>query len=156
MNNVTDLVNKYRQAPWRVQRQWLGLFLLGIVAVAMVAALYLNVTARAALAGREIQLLRAEIDAHKLENANLETRLAILTSSETMRRRAEGLGLGPVEAEEVIYVAVEGYVPPASVDMSQRTSAAETAVILPEYTESLFEWFTSQLEASSQHAGATP
>ncbi len=55
MNNVTQIVQKVRQAPWRVQRQWIGLFLLGLVLVAMVAGIYLNVTVRATLAGREIQ-----------------------------------------------------------------------------------------------------
>ena len=57
MNNVTRIVRKYRQAPWRVQRQWIGLFLLALVLVAMVAAIYLNVTVRATVAGREIHLL---------------------------------------------------------------------------------------------------
>jgi hypothetical protein len=58
MNNVTQMVQKVRQAPWREQRQWIGLFLVGLVLVAMVAAIYLNVTVRTAISGREIQLLQ--------------------------------------------------------------------------------------------------
>ena len=54
MENVSQIVQKVRQAHWRVQRQWIGLFLLGLVAVSMVAAIYLNVTVRATLAGREV------------------------------------------------------------------------------------------------------
>ncbi len=47
MNEVTQIVQKVRQAPWRVQRQWVVLFLLGLVIIAMVAWVYLNVTVRA-------------------------------------------------------------------------------------------------------------
>ena len=61
MNNVTQIVQTVRQANWRVQRQWIGLFLLGLVLIAMVAGIYLNITVRATLAGREIQMLQADI-----------------------------------------------------------------------------------------------
>ncbi|HVN54070.1 MAG TPA: hypothetical protein VMT46_07040, partial [Anaerolineaceae bacterium] len=72
MNNVTKIVQKYRQAPWRVQRQWIGLFLLGSVLVAIVAGIYLSITTRADLAGREIQNLNADILDKQRENADLE------------------------------------------------------------------------------------
>ncbi len=50
---ATQIIHAYRQAPWRVQRQWIGAFLLLLIGAAMIAALYLDVTARAAVAGRE-------------------------------------------------------------------------------------------------------
>jgi cell division protein FtsL len=102
MNNVTHIVRKYRQAPWRVQRQWIGLFLLGPVLVAMIAAIYLNVTARAALAGREIQNLDADIISNQRTNADLETQLAGLTSTEAMQERAQELGFHPAAPEDVV------------------------------------------------------
>src|SRR6185436_17622358 len=77
---ATQIIHAYRQAPWRVQRQWIGAFLLAVIGVAMVAALYLDVTARAAVAGREIQEMRKEITTIQRENADLETQLADLTS----------------------------------------------------------------------------
>ena len=61
--NVNHLIHAYRVAPWRVQRQWIGNALLLVVVFAMVAALYLNITSRTAIAGREIQDLTDAIAA---------------------------------------------------------------------------------------------
>ena len=156
MNNVTQMVQKVRQAPWREQRQWIGLFLLGLVLVAMVAAIYLNVTVRTAIAGREIQMLQVTIAEQQRANADLETRLARLTSAGAMQERAEALGFAPAEPDEVTYVIVPGYVPPGVVDMSAHAPDGPAApLILPEYSESLFDWFTRQL-ASSIPAGGQP
>ncbi len=55
---TAQIIHAYKQAPWRVQRQWIGVFLLAVIGAAMVAALYLDVTAHAALAGRQIQEAR--------------------------------------------------------------------------------------------------
>jgi len=55
---ATQIIHAHRQAPWRVQRQWVAAFLLFVIGAAMIAALYLDVTARTALAGREIQETR--------------------------------------------------------------------------------------------------
>ena len=95
MENVTQIVQKVRQAHWRVQRQWIGLFLLGLVAVSMVAGIYLNVTVRATLAGREIQLLQSTFITDQRTNSDLETQLAGLTSIGSMQQRAEAMGFQP-------------------------------------------------------------
>ena len=58
---ATQIIHAYKQAPWRVQRQWVGAFLLVVIGMAMIAALYLDVTAHAAVTGREIQEMRIEI-----------------------------------------------------------------------------------------------
>ena len=82
MENVTQIVQHVRQAHWRVQRQWIGLFLLGLVAVAMVAGIYLNITVRATLAGREILSLQNHLIDDQRANSDQETILAGLTSVE--------------------------------------------------------------------------
>ena len=73
MENVTQIVQQVRQAHWRVQRQWIGLFLLGLVAVSMVAGIYLNITVRATLAGREIQSLQNQLIDDQRANSDQET-----------------------------------------------------------------------------------
>ena len=101
MNNVTQIVRKVHQAPWLVQRQWVVLFLLGLVIIAMVAGVYLNVTVRATLAGREVQMLLNpslinpypdsqpnSIATNQRINSELEMQLADLTSVESMDKRA--------------------------------------------------------------------
>ena len=156
MNNVTQIVQKARQAPWRVQRQWIGLFLLALVLMAMVAGIYLNVTVGATLAGREIQTLRNEITTNQRVNADSETQLAGLTSVEAMQQRAEGMGFQPASPDDITYVAVTGYVAQSTVDLSTPGSNNPAApVILPEYTESWFDYFMEQ-QTSSATGGDRP
>jgi len=159
MENVSQIVQKVRQAHWRVQRQWIGLFLLGLVAVSMVAGIYLNITVRATLAGHEIQLLQSNLIDDRQGNSDLETQLAGLNSVESMRSRAKALGFSPAEPEDITYVVVSGYTPKIAVDMSQPGAASQgqsqKPMLLPDYTESLFDWVTRTL-ASSVPAGSQP
>ena len=67
---------------------------------------------RAAVAGREIQEMRFEITAIQRANADLETRLAKMTSTAEMQRRAVDLGYRPVQPGELDYVSVPGFVVP--------------------------------------------
>ena len=159
MENVSQIVQKVRQAHWRVQRQWIGLFLLGLVAVSMVAGIYLNITVRATLAGHEIQLLQSNLIDDRQGNSDLETQLAGLNSVESMRSRAKVLGFSPAEPEDITYVVVPGYTPKIAVDMSQPGAVSQgqsqKPMLLPDYTESLFDWVTRTL-ASSVPAGSQP
>ena len=143
---ATQIIHAYRQAPWRVQRQWVGVFLLFVIVAAMVAALYLDVTARTAVAGREIQELRAEITTVQRENADLETQLADLTSTSMMRQRAEKLGYRPVLPGELDYVAVPGFVAPEPDILLAAEDVMPRIETLPaEYTQSLLEWFDDRM-----------
>lgn len=144
---ATQIIHAYRQAPWRVQRQWIGAFLLMVIGGAMVAALYLDVTARTAVTGREIQELRVQITTIQRENADLETQLADLTSTAAMERRALELGYRPVLPGELDYVAVPGFAPPEPAILLAAVDAAPPAESLPvEYTESLLEWFDERIK----------
>ena len=139
---TTQIIHAYKQAPWRIQRQWIGAFLLALIGAAMIAALYLDVTARAAVAGREIQELRFELATIRRANADLETQLGNLTSTSEMQRRALELGYRPVKPGELDYVPVPGFVAPEPAILL----AAEDSVLLVqpipfEYTQSLLEWF---------------
>lgn len=129
MQYLQKFQKNYAQATWRKQLQLIGAFLLALVLLWMIAALYLDVTARAAAIGREIQELEvrsssytidslANPDSKKLSieelrqiNRDLETQLAYLTSEEVMQERAEKLGFEPVSSEQLLYLQVPGYVP---------------------------------------------
>jgi cell division protein FtsL len=156
MNNVTQIVQKVRQAPWRVQRQWIGLFLLALVLMAMVAGIYLNVTVGATLAGRETISLQATITTNQRVNADSESQLARLISIEAMQERAEAMGFQPVNPDEITYLAVPGYVAPSAIDLSTPGSNQPAVpIILPEYTESWFDYFMNQ-QAPSNSTGGQP
>jgi cell division protein FtsL len=143
---ATQIIHAYKQAPWRVQRQYVGAFLLAVVGMAMIAALYLDVTARAAMAGREIQDMRFEITTIQRANADLETQLADVTSTKEMERRALELGYRPVKPGELDYVPVPGFVAPEPQILSEADDSAAQSQALPvEYTESLFEWLDGRV-----------
>jgi cell division protein FtsL len=150
MDNLTHIVNKVKQAPWRVQRQWIGLILLVLVMVAMVASFYISVNASAAISGRQIQLLMADIENDKQENANMEAELARLTAAEAMQSRAEALGFEPASTDEITYVTVPGFVEKSPIDLSTQSSSIPVSLIKAEYKETLFDWFTRQMTASGE------
>lgn len=144
--NVNHLIHAYRVAPWRVQRQWIGNALLVVVALAMVAALYLNVTSRTAIAGREIQDLTEAIAASRQVSSDLQTQLAGLTSAASVEARAREMGFRPVEPDELEYLVVPGYVAPKAVDLSSPTETQLNALTIPpEYNQSLLDWMDERL-----------
>ncbi len=155
MIQAAHLRHAYRQAPWRIQRQWAGLFLLGLLVLAMVSALYLDVTANAAIAGREIQQLRVDITDTQRMNADLETRLASLLSAQNVDVRARALGFRPAQVGEIHYLVVPGYVLDSGVRLQQISSPAAPAPTLsPAYSQSLLDWLAAFLSGSpDQMAG---
>ncbi len=143
---ATRFIHAYKQAPWRVQRQYVGAFLLVVIAPAPVAALYLDLSARTALAGREIQELEIEIASLQRSNADLQTELANLTSSAVMQQRALELGYRPVQPGELDYVFVPGYAPPEPTILLAAVDATFRPYTLPEeYSQSLLEWLDERL-----------
>lgn len=150
--NVNRLIHAYRVAPWRVQRQWIGNALLVVVAFAMVAALYLNVTSRAAIAGREIQDLTDAIAASRQSSGDLQTQLAGLTSAASMEARARKAGFRPVEPAELEYLVVPGYVAPEAVDLSASADPQLYVLIIPpEYNQSLLDWMDERLTSGRRY-----
>ncbi len=143
---VHYVVHAYRQAPWRIQRQWIGLFMLAVLGLAMVASLYLDVTAQAALTGRTIQDLSYEINTGQQANADLQTKISELTSTHIMEQRAATLGYQPISTTQIQYVIVPGYAMPKPAILASTPELQPSAPsILPEYTESLIDWFDQRL-----------
>jgi hypothetical protein len=140
--NPQQLIHAYKNAPWRMQLQFIGVFSLGVVLVALIAGVYLNVTARAATIGREIQNMEQDILELQRDNADLENQLGLLTSIRTMQRRAEDLGFQPINPAEVLYVIVPGYTgrQAASLAPPPGPVTASDSSLPPEYTQPLFDW----------------
>jgi len=151
IQNVNHLVHAYKIAPWRIQRQWIGNVLLAVVALAMVATLYLDVTSQAAIAGREIQDLTASITVSQQASVDLETQLASLTSAHVMEQRALDLGFRPMESGEAEYLVVPGYsVLKPDILSSVPVLQLSTLTIPPEYNESLLDWMDQKIATSSR------
>ncbi|MGE5250113.1 MAG: hypothetical protein ACM3QS_07835 [Bacteroidota bacterium] len=147
LDTVNHFVHAYRMAPWRIQRQWIGYFLLFVVASAMVASLYLDVTAQAGIAGREIQDLAVQTTAVQQNSADLQTQLAALTSASVMEQRAQDLGYQEIAPDQMEYVVVPGYVRPQPEILALVPEPGLNApTIPPEYTQSLLDWLDEKLQ----------
>ena len=151
IQNVNHLVHAYKVSPWRVQRQWTGTALLAVVALAMVATLYLDVTSQAAIAGREIQDLTALITEGQQVSADLQTQLASLTSASVMEERALELGFRPMASIEAEYLVVPGYFQPEPEILSSIPRPQLSALTIPpEYNESLLDWVDERIASSAR------
>jgi len=150
-SKMNHLVQAYREAPWRTQRKWIVLFLLGTVSVGMITGIYLDVTSRAALAGREVQVLEAEIADNQRENADLETKLAESLSTSKMLERADAMGFVPATSEDVDFMVIPGYFPPQPVVMASSDVSGHSPALDPRFTQSLFGWFDEQLQNAAAH-----
>lgn len=135
------IIQAYRQAPWRVQLQWIGLFLLVLVGGMLIAGVYLYVSGQAAETGARIKSLELEREGLAIRIADMRTQLALLNSSQVMLERAEKLGFRPVERDDLVFLPVAGVSsrevvflapPPASI---QR----ENKLLRPAYTQSLWD-----------------
>ena len=88
MERVQKFTQAYDQTPWRRQLQGIGLFLAVLVTIALIAGVYLNVTARATTVGRQIQNYHADIDYLQRDIKDKQAQLGFLTSAVEMERRA--------------------------------------------------------------------
>lgn len=119
----------------------IGMFLLILIAVALVAGIYLNVSARSTTVGRSIQQMQADIEDRERAIADLESELAFVISHEEMQKRADVLGFEPMNQDEVLYVPVPDYPGRQPVQLAPAFSVMPQPVLVlsPEYTESLFD-----------------
>lgn len=170
MENLHQITHAYSQAPWRKQMYMIGVILLVLVSTAIVAGIYLNVTARAAAAGRQIQEMQVRIYGYhnlttdasgsslpieELEQriANLTSQLAYLTSYQLMQERVKELDLEPIEVTNIEYLQVPGYVDrqTASLAPPPEPVVVNASGIAPEFKESLFDWIAEQVRTTARY-----
>ncbi len=127
MNHLENLAQTYSQAPWRRQLQIIGLFSLVLVLIALVAGIYLSVSAKSAAVGRDIQAMQNDIEDLDRDIEDLQSELATILSSSAMEARALQLGFTPLPAEQTVYLKIPGYAARQPVTLapnSQRTWSA--------------------------------
>jgi len=144
MRTLNQLFQTYKQAPWRTQLQWIGLIMIAIASIGIVAAFYVNVTSRKALAGREIAAAKEHFLAIQHNISELESKIAVSGSTQNMQARAAAMGFIPAEPQEFVYIVVPGYTPKPAFSLAPKAIPEPLPYILPEYKESLFDWFTSR------------
>ncbi len=147
MYRVQNITQAYSQAPWRKQLQWIGLFMLAMILIAMVAGVYLSVSAQASTSGREIQIMYADMEEIRRQIEDMESQIAFLTSNAEMEKRAQELGFTPVSSEDVFYIMVPGYSKPNQVEIAGAPGVPlpMIPVVAPEYTQSLMDWLRERV-----------
>ncbi len=169
MENIHQLTHAYSQAPWRKQMYMIGVILLVLVSAAIIAGIYLNVTARAAAAGREIQEMQVRVYGyHNLTGSGeaylpieeldqqistLTSQLAYLTSYEVMKARVKQLNLKPIEVANIEYLEVPGYIERQTTSLAPppEPRVVNATGIAPEFKESLFDWIADQVRNTARY-----
>jgi hypothetical protein len=137
-----QLMQAYKQAPWRIQTQRIIYVMLGLITLVVVAGLYLSISARTATAAIQIQRLETRRDDLREQNAELENQLALNTTSGELAKRAKDMGFIPVSSEDATFLVVPDYsgrsvtvngTPPHPNNVAQ-------SVVRPIYTQSLWDW----------------
>jgi hypothetical protein len=136
-----SLIQAYRQAPWRNQIKWIATFMLGVIVVALVAGLYLSISAQSVTIGLEIQGYNQQKIVIQQDIADLNNHLGDLTSGSVMLVRAKALGYDYVNPSDIEYMLVSGYAGRQTASLAPETAPAEYSqpVLNPEYTRSLSE-----------------
>jgi hypothetical protein len=137
-----NLIQAYRQTPWRGQLRWVGLFLLALVVVALIAGMYLNITAQTVAAGVLIQELNNERTQLMLNISNEETALADIKSTDQMQKRADELGFQRSDLHGALYLQISSYSGRQGVHLGEAytSTTLPRQLIKPSYTQSLWEW----------------
>jgi hypothetical protein len=170
MENIQKLTQAYEQAPWRKQMYMIGVILLILVSAAIIAGIYLNVTARAAAVGREIQEMQVRVYGYhylstqagegivpieELEQriANLTSQLAMITSYQVMQDRVQDLNLDPIDGEHIMYMEVPGYINRQTTSLAPPPEpvVVNASGIDPQFRESLLEWVTEQVQKTARY-----
>ena len=141
------LIQAYKQAPWRVQLQWLGMFLVCVVIVSAIIGVYLSINSQAAAAGREVQSLEIQIGEMNDEIAELTAELASTKATEKYKARAESLGFKLLNPAEAVYMEIPGFDPNHELVLAPpRTNLiTNTPIVQSAYRSSLWDWFVENI-----------
>lgn len=158
MDRIVKINQAYSLTPWRKQLQLIGLFLVVLVGFGLIAGVYLNVTARAATVGRQIQNYHNRIDELEFLIADLQSQLAFLTSASEMDQRAQAMGFRRASTEETIYLMVEGYTgrsPAVLASESVTYMTGSVPVLSQAFSQSLLDWIFQGLSRKPFFLGRT-
>lgn len=148
-SKVADALHNYQDIPRRSQKLWLTTLVGSLLLIGGISAIYLNLTTRAAIAGREIQDLEESITIAKRMNADLQTKISGTLSKISLEDRAVAAGFEPVTRDNVAYLVVAGYFPEQQPAIQVTAEEPGLQIIPEEYTETLFTWLARQLKAAS-------
>ena len=144
----SNLKQAHSQAPWRIQRQMIGIVLVAVIFSMLAAYAYLDISARSTAIGRRILTMQSALEDLQQINEDLRTQLALLTASSVMEARANQMGFRTISTDETTFILVPEYYDRQPVQLAPQANlpavAPSSSRIPAQYTESLFEWLGRQ------------
>jgi cell division protein FtsL len=147
-------IQAFKQAPWRVQMQKIGLVMVGLVSFALIAGLYLSISATTYATGVKVQRLEATRETLQRENADLEAQNATQLSATRMKERSNEIGFAAPDPQAFVYIVIQNYagrqmkVPIPKVNLDTKRF-----LIKPEYKQSLWEYLFQGVLTVGQNSG---
>ena len=150
-----NLTQAFKQAPWRNQIQFVGLFLFALVVVVLVASVYLSISGRAAAAGLRTYSYSLEREDLERAIADYKARIAVTTSSAVMEQRAKDAGFQRIDPSQAVYVLVQGYAGRQPVVLAAPPGVSDSGISLVKtiYRQSLWDWLFSGFNRLSDSVG---
>lgn len=138
-----ELTRAFKQAPWRVQIQWLATAAALVVVLIAIGGMYLAEASRTATAGRDVQALQAQKAELEMAINRQRSLIAQMKSVGRLERRARELGYVPALAAQVEFIVVDGYRPVTAV--TPQPVGSVTPVEVVDYNETLGSWLARTL-----------
>ncbi len=153
--NVKKLSQAYKQAPWRNQVKFAGLFLVGLVVIIVVASIYLSISGRAAAAGLSAYRMNLERQTLERQIADRKAEIAVLTSVTVMTQRASDMGFKRIDPSKAIYLVVPGYTGKQAVVLADPPGIEDSkqSLVLPVYRQSIWDWLFQGVNRLSESVG---
>jgi cell division protein FtsL len=149
-----QLTQAFKQAPWRLQIRYVGLFLGVLVAVLLIASVYLSISGQAASAGLVAYQMNLERQDLERQIADHKAQIAIQTSAASMEVRAKEMGFQRINPSEAVYVTIPGYAGKQPVVLAPPPGVSESNQVLIKsiYRQSLWDWLFTGINRLSASA----
>lgn len=144
----------FKQAPWRLQVRSVGMFLGVLVAVLLIASVYLSISGQAASAGLGAYQMNLKRQDLERQIADRKAQIAIQTSAASMEVRAKEMGFQRINPSEAVYVSIPGYAGKQPVVLAPPPGITESDQVLIKsiYRQSLWDWLFSGINRLSASA----
>lgn len=153
-----QLIQAYKQAPWRVQLLWASRAAVFLLFVFIFAGLYLGINEQITTTGLDIQRLDTEKEDLQRNISSEMSKFASLTSNKEMKQRVDEQKYSFPEEEDVLYIYIPGYIAPQTANLAPLPilNISNLNPIKPGYQTSLWDViveFTSQIIKNQDNGG---
>jgi cell division protein FtsL len=149
-------IQAFQQAPWRLQLQKIGLVMVSLISFALIAGIYLNISANTYVSGVNVQKMETLRETLQRENSDLEAQNAKLLSATRMKAYSNEIGFVEPDPNAFIYIVIQNYSGrQMKVPIPKLNPENKSLMIKPEYKQSLWEYLFQGVLLLGQNPGAT-